>query len=595
MHEDIVTVVAAVLAGGVLAQWLGWRLRVPAIVFLLAGGLVAGPLTGALAPDETFGDQLFPVVSLAVAVILFEGSLGLGWRGVRAAGATVWKLLTVGAVVTVLGTTIAARTLLHVDWDLAVLLASVLVVTGPTVIGPIVRSIGLHGKVASILEAEGTLIDPLGAILTVLVFEALFSTHASNGPIVLQVIETLAIGLAAGLLAAAVLVELLARYLIPDRLHNVATLALVIASFAAANTLRPESGLVAVTAMGVALASQRRVPVHHVLEFNETLRILFISALFVLLGARIEPETLRSLEWRNVAFLAALVLVVRPVGVLLSTIGSPLRTNERVFLAATAPRGIVAAAIASVFSLQLADIGVENSQVLVAATFTVIAGTVVVSGLGSRLLARRLRLVEDDRTTIVVLGANRVARSFAAALDQHGADVRLVDLDRQQIGAARMDGLYAHRGSVFADTTWDAAGIKQAACFVAITGSDELNVLAARQAAAYIGRRNVFQLVPRRPEHAHRRALPSGTFARPLFAEGATYDDLERRLDNGGHIASTRLTAKFGPDDYDRVHPDAVRLFLVDAKGRIDITDAATTRQPRAGETVVALTTSSQP
>ena len=270
MHETAILVIAGVLVGGVIAQWLGWRLRVPAIVFLLAGGLIAGPFTGALDPDDTFGELLFPAVSVAVAVILFEGALGLGWRGVKVAGRTVWMLLTVGAFTTLVLTMLAGRLLLDISWDLAVLLACVLVVTGPTVIGPIVRSIGLHGRLAAVLEAEGTLIDPIGAILTVLVFQTAFES-GDGGSVVTDLLETLGVGAAIGVVAAAVLFIALRRFLIPDQLHNVTTLAVVIGAFALSSEIRAESGLVAVTVMGISLASQTRVSVRHVLEFNEIL------------------------------------------------------------------------------------------------------------------------------------------------------------------------------------------------------------------------------------------------------------------------------------------------------------------------------------
>ena len=587
MNEEIVLVVAAVLAGGVVAQWLGWRLRVPAIVFLLAAGSIGGPITGVLDPDHTFGSLLFPSVSMAVAVILFEGALGLGWRGVRAAGATVWMLLTVGAGITLAGTAVAARYLLDVGWDLAAVLAAVLVVTGPTVVGPIVRSIGLHGRLAAILEAEGTLIDPIGAILTVLVFKALF--ESPDGAIAVEILLTLGVGILFGMAAALLLVVALARYLIPDQLHNVTTLTVVIGAFALANHMREEAGLVAVTVMGIALASQHRISVRHVLEFNETLRILFISGLFVLLGARIQPDTLRELEWRNILFLAVLVVLVRPLSVLCATFRSALSRRERLFLALTAPRGIVAAAIASVFSLRLTDIGVANSQVLVSATFTVIGGTVLLSGLGSRTLATRLGLIENGPKTMIVLGANPVARQFATSLDKHGASVSLVDLDRKKLSDARMTGLLAHRGSVFADKTWQDAGIQNAACFIAMTSNDEVNILASRHAAAILGRKRVFQLPPSRPEHEAWWTLPTGTFARSLFSNTANFTKLSTGLDEGMKITSTRLTDKFGPQDHARVHPEAIPLYLIDPKGNIDVIATDSARKPRVGDTLVTL------
>jgi NhaP-type Na+/H+ or K+/H+ antiporter len=589
VHEQTIIVVAGVLAGGVAAQWLGWRLRLPPVVLLLVGGLVAGPVTGALDPDEVFGDLLFPGVSLAVAVVLFEGALGLGGRGVREAGTTVWLLLTVGMAVTLVGTTLLARFVLDVEWSLAALVAAVLVVTGPTVIGPIVRAIGLRGRLAAILEAEGTLIDPIGAILAVLTFEAAFHTDGDPGQIAGRLLMTGLTGTSVGLAFAAVLVVALARYVIPDELHNATTLAAVIAGYATANAINEEAGLVAVTVMGIALASQSWSPVDHVLRFNETLRIVFISGLFVLLGARIEAETLRDVEWRNVAFLAALVLLVRPVAVLVSTLRSSLSGRERLFLALTAPRGIVAAAVASVFSLRLGELGVANSQVLMSATFTVIAGTVLLSGLGSRAIATRLGLVRTDRGTVVVLGANPFARELASSLEQHGTSVRMIDLDRRELALARMTGLQAHRGSVLAGQTWEAAGIDSAECFLAVSRNDELNVLAARHAAAILGRRNVFQLPPSRNDHDTGWMLRTGTFARQLFGADTTIDTLETRLLDGWRVRGTRVTDKFGPEDHARTHPEAIPLFVLGSDGRVHTVAADGRRRPRAGDTLVTL------
>ena len=503
MEHDAVLAVAAILVVGVAAQWIGWRIRVPAIVFLLTAGLIAGPITGLLDPDEMVGDLLFPFVSLAVAVILFEGALGLGVSGVRAAGRTVLMLLTVGAAITMVLTAVTARELLDIPWSLAWVLSGVLVVTGPTVIGPLIRSIGLRGRVASILEAEGTLIDPLGAILTVLLFQAFYETEPGRS-LPVELVITLGIGIVIGLASAGLLTLALARFVLPDELHNVGTLTMVVVAFAVADVMRPEAGLVAVTVMGFALASQRRVEVLHVLEFNETLRTLFISGLFILLGARIQADTLRTLEWRNIAFLAVLVVAVRPIATLVSTLGAGLGRRDRLFIAATAPRGIVAAAVASIFSLRLAEQGAEGSQVLVSATFTVIFGTVMLSGLGARPLARRLGMSGDERSPVVVLGTNRVALGFAEVLEKHNAPVRLISLDRKEVGAARLSGHAALHGSVLDDGLWEEVRESGATTFAALTNSDEVNVLAVSPSGR-AGRAS--QRLPGRP--GSKGALPA--------------------------------------------------------------------------------------
>jgi NhaP-type Na+/H+ or K+/H+ antiporter len=589
LDAEIFATVAAVLVGGVLAQWAGWRLRVPAIVFLLLVGLIAGPITGVLEPGRVFGDLLFPMVSLAVAVILFEGALDLGWSGVRHAGRTVWTLISVGAVLGIAGASVAGRYVLDIEWDLAILLATILAVTGPTVIGPIVRSIGLRGRAAQVLQAEATLIDPLGAVLAVIVFEALFASTEGHGSVATNLALTVVAGTAIGVGVAFLVIVALSRRVLPDHLDNPAVLAAVLAAFAAADAVREEAGLVAVTAMGIALAAQQRVVVRHVLAFNETLRIIFVSGLFILLGAAIDATTLGSLEWRNIVFLALLVVVVRPLAVSISTIRSPLSWQERVFVAFTAPRGIVAAAVASVFGLALEKQGFAESQVLVSATFTVIIGTVLLSGLGSRALAVRLGLVDPNRSTIVVLGANRLGRELARSLQQHDAPVTVIDIDRANLTAARMEGIGTYSGTVLAEDTWDSVDLEHAAAFLAVTPNDELNALAVRHAGAVLGRSHVFQTVPHRPEHRRWSALPVGAFGQPLFTPAVDTPTLEARLADAWQVHSTKVTEHYTADDYERDHVDRVVLFVVDARGRVRVATPDKKQRLGTGDVVVAI------
>lgn len=586
MQDEVILAVAMILAIGVGAQWLGWRARVPSIVFLLGAGLFVGPVTGVLEPDAILGDLLFPTVSMAVAVILFEGALGLGTKGIRDAGSTVWKLLSVGAGITLVSTALAGRYIFNIDFQLAWLLAAVLVVTGPTVVGPLVRAIGLRGRVSKVLEAEGTLIDPMGAILAVLFFEGFFE-QGLTGPWPLELFGTVAIGVVAGGLGAALIVASFSRYLVPDQLHNVMTLATVLVVFAIANELQPEAGLVAVTVMGVLLAYQERVSVEHVLEFNETLRTLFIAGLFILLGARIAPETLSSLGWRNGLFLIVLIVAVRPLAAFASTIRSGLSWQERTFIALTAPRGIVAAAIASIFSLRLVEQDVDGAQILVATTFTVIAGTVLLSGLTARPLARRLGLIDDTKFRTVLLGSNRLARELAHTLADLGSEVSLVGMDRRNLSTARMDGLTTHYGSVINDETWEEADVEQARLFLAMSSQDEINALATRRAAQLIGRRNVFQLVPERRGNRG-LAAPASAYGRPLFAHNANIEKIESRMDDGWEIATTKLTREFRAKDYFREHPAAMVLGAM-RRGTVALHDAGQRIALKPGDTVISL------
>ena len=587
MHSDVALVITGVLAAGLVAQILGWRLRVPAIVFLLAFGLLAGPVTDLVHPDDVFGDALFPTVSIAVAIILFEGSLAMGVAGIRTAGRTTITLLTVGSVITFAGVAVAARFVLDVEWRVAYLLAAVLVVTGPTVIGPIVKSLGLHGRLGMILEAEGTIIDPIGAIATVVVFQSFF--ESSDSSVAETLLTTFGIGVGAGLIGTAILVFVLWRLLIPDELHQVLTLTVVVSTFAVSNHYAHEAGLVAVTVLGFLLASQKRVSVRHILDFNETLRVLFISGLFILLAARIDRATLTDLEWRSILFLVVLVVIVRPVSVAGATIGVGLTRAERIFLAATAPRGIVAASIASVFALRLSEEGVPGAQIVLSATFTVIVGTVLLSGLGARPLARRLGLLGDDGAHVVIVGSNDFTMALAEVLGREGVSSSLVDADRLSSQRARMRGLDSWSGSIFSVQDVHEVGLDRASVFLAATSNDELNALACRMAAETLERRHVFQLPPSRPSDSEIGRISLGLFGRSAFSMEATAERLDDLLLEGWKVSATNITKEFSVRDWQEQHADGVPLAVIDGKRHLHVLAAGRRRSVRGGERLVAL------
>ena len=428
MTERLLTTLAGILVLGIGAQWLAWRLRIPSILLLLGSGFVVGPGLGWIDPDRVFGSLLLPVVSLSVGLILFEGGLSLRFRELRKTWGSLVGLLTVGVLVTWGLSAVAAAQILGMPSSLALLSGAILVVTGPTVIGPLLRHIRPTGRVGPVAKWEGIVIDPIGATLAVLVYEGLDAIRrAEYGSATLNVLEGLGITLLAGGLVGAfcagVLVFCLRRFWIPDYLQNPVALMLVVIALTAANALHREAGLLAVTVMGVILANQRVVPMDRISEFKESLTILLISALFILLSARVRVEDLTALGWRGLVFALVMLLVVRPLAVWAATIGSQLTRAERLFLAWFAPRGIVAASVASVFALRLGDSG----AVLVPATFLVIVATVAVYGLTAGPLARRLGLTPGDPQGLLIAGANGFARALASVLQREGFRVVLVD------------------------------------------------------------------------------------------------------------------------------------------------------------------------
>ena len=326
MTEDILIKLAAIVVVGVGAQWLAWRFRIPSILLLLLAGIFIGPITEFVNPDELLGDLLIPIVTLSVGLILFEGGLTLRFADLPGVAGVVRNLITVGAAVTWAIGTLFAWLLFDIDLSLAILFGAIIIVTGPTVIGPLLDHVRPTGRLGPILRWEGIVIDPIGAVLAVLVFEALLHDQLDEAAIdtVLAIVATVGIGTAIGLLGAGIMVHFLRRYWIPDALQNPVTLMLVIAAITVADELKSESGLLAATVMGIALANQRLVNVHHIVEFKENLRVLIIGGIFVILAAGLTIEDITDFGIERAAFLAILILVARPLAVFVSTLRSSL-------------------------------------------------------------------------------------------------------------------------------------------------------------------------------------------------------------------------------------------------------------------------------
>jgi len=375
MTEHVLVDLSAIVILGIGAQWLAWRLRFPSIIFLLLAGFIAGPLTGFLHTEELMGNLLFPFVSLSVAVILFEGGLTLNLKELRGIGKVVFRLISIGVIVTWGIGALAAHYLLGLNWEIALLLGAVLVVTGPTVIGPLLRHIRPKGKVADVLKWEGIVIDPIGAMLALLVFEAIVvnGNQSTTLLILLSLGKTILFGGTVGVVFAYLLWLLLKNRWVPDTLQETVTLSMVVAAYLAGDLLQTEAGLFSTTIMGIVMANQKQVMVKHILEFKENLRVLIISALFIILASRLEMSVLTHISIGSLLFLAVLIVLARPVSVFLSSMGSRLNLREKFFLSFMAPRGIVAASIASVFALRLTESNVPQAEYLVPLTFIVIA------------------------------------------------------------------------------------------------------------------------------------------------------------------------------------------------------------------------------
>jgi NhaP-type Na+/H+ or K+/H+ antiporter len=535
--ESAIGPTLAVIVGvGMAAQWLAWRTQVPSIILLLVSGLILGPVLGVVDPDELLGSTLFPIVSLAVALILFEGGLDLPPRELKSTGTVTRRLISVGAIITFLVAAWGAERLFDMSRGAAAVMAAVLVVTGPTVVGPLLRFVRPAGPTGPMLRAEGILIDPIGATAALVAFEAALTDDTGEAlSSVLGVIGlTLVAGIGIGFVLAWMLDHALRRFLIPDHLGNPIALATVVVGFVLSNEVQEEAGLLTVTVMGIWLARRESAAVRQLLEFNESLRTLLISALFILLAARIETADLRDVALPALAFIALLVVVARPLAVLASTVRTPLSWRERLFLMTMAPRGIVAAAVSAIFALRLEEERVRGAELIVPIVFLVIIGTILVYGFAAGPAARALGLAESRATGVLIVGAHSAGRGLAKTLTDLGVKTLLVDTDPYNVTRAAALGLPARRLSVLTDEATHELDLRGIGRILAMTSNDEVNALATSRFARVFGRRETFQLAP--SEKRRNGALPADLLGRIVGISGLDYPTLDERSRQGWRV-----------------------------------------------------------
>lgn len=474
---------AIALAAGIAVQSVARHLRMPGIVLLLAVGVLLGPDVANIVRPQTLGHGLDEIVGLAVAVVLFEGGLNLRWQRLRAEAWTIRRLITIGGAITAGGGTAAAILIMGWDWRPAVLFGSIVTVTGPTVITPLLRRIRVKRKLQTILEAEAILIDPIGAVLAVVLLEfVLATTTTSAAASLLGLPIRLAAGTAMGVASGLLLGWLLrSERIVPEGYENVFTLAMVLALFEVSNAILPESGIMAAAVAGLVVGNMRTRVQAELKEFKEQLTVLLVGLLFVLLAADVRVAEVVSLGWPAALTVVALMLLVRPADVAASTIGSDLTVNDRLFLSWIAPRGIVAAAIASLFARRLVEEGIPGGDELLALVFLVIATTVVLQGGTAGLVASALSVRKPLRGW-AILGANALGRALAWSLERGDETVVMVDRNAAEAQAAQKDGHHVVYGDASQERTLLQAAVESRRGILGVTPSDGMNLLLARRA-----------------------------------------------------------------------------------------------------------------
>jgi NhaP-type Na+/H+ or K+/H+ antiporter len=506
---------ASILILSVLAQWTAWRMKIPAILPLIFIGLAVGPLSTFITPDgqklldgdEIFtGDLLFSFVSISVGVILFEGGLTLKLSEIRHQAATVRNMLIFGPIVTLFGAGAAAHFLMDLSWRYAFLFSALIIVSGPTVVLPILRNVRPNIKINTVLKWEGILIDPIGALVAVLAYEFIRS-GGDEGTYTFEALKefflTIASGIVVGGVAALFMRWAVSKNRIPGYLINVFSLGIVIFAFTFSELIRHEAGLMAATFMGIVLANLQMDNLKKILSFKEDISLLLVSVLFILLSSRIDMEQITKLGVNSIYLFIIVVAVIRPLYTFISTLGSNLNWRERLFISWIGPKGIVAAAVASLFSLQLLNDAktpeaIEQAELILPLTFLVIVGTVVLQGSSAKPLAKWLKVEREDPRGFVIAGAGEFSRFIGRIIRKRDIPLVFADLSKTNIKAARNEGFEVFEGNILSDSIFNDIDFTPIGHLLAITSNSEVNSLACNWFQNEFGEGQVYRLVSRK-------------------------------------------------------------------------------------------------
>ena len=504
---------AGIIILGILAQWVAWRFKIPAILPLILIGLLVGPIASEFLTDDKTkyiepiwngtkglfpGDSLYYFVSLAISIILFEGGLTLKRNEIKNVGPVITKLITLGSAVTFFGAGVLAHYIFDLSWELSFLFSGLIIVTGPTVITPILRNIPLKKDISTVLKWEGILIDPIGALVAVLVFEFI-SVGGGSGFTKTALSEfgkIILFGTSFGFTFAHALTFVINKKWIPHYLLNVVSLSVVLLVFVQSETFAHESGLLAVVVMGMVLGNGKLKNLKELLYFKESLSVLLISILFILLSANINMVDLMLLyNWKTALLFFLIVLIIRPLGVFLSTYKSNLKFKEKLFISWVGPRGIVAAGIASLFGSKLLKQGIEGAEYITPLVFMIVLGTVLLNATTARLFAKIVGVFLKNSSGILIIGASKAARLIASYLQNSGKRVVLIDANTSFIEQSTNQGLEAYVVNIYDDDLTDNIELNDIGYLIALTGSDAVNKFAITNFATTFGEHGSFRLV----------------------------------------------------------------------------------------------------
>ncbi len=577
-HDTMGPILAFALVGalGVGSQWLAWRLRLPAIVLMLIAGIVVGPATGFFVPARDIGPLVQPMVSLAVAVILFEGGLSLNLKELRDAATGVKRLIFIGAPLGWLTSALALRYGAGLSWEASAVFGGVLIVTGPTVIAPLLRQARLPHRPAALLQWEAIVNDALGALAAVLAFVVVRVTR-DGGDVSDALLWTaggflfaLALGYGAGRgLAWAFRVGRAPEYMKVPILF-----ASVIAVFAVSDRVTHESGLLAVTVMGLVLANANLPSYEEIRRFKEYATILLVSGVFILLSAQMDFAAMATLDWRSALGITLVVLVARPFTVMTALAGTSIPFKERLLVALTGPRGVVLVAVSGLFGERLASIGVADGASVPPLAFAFVIVTVLANGFGLAPLARWLGLSGKEPPGLLIVGASPFALVLAEAVRKTGLPVLVADDDPGRTRPLRAAGVAVFQGDILSEAAETSIEIAGYGTLIAATPNDAYNTLVATNFVHQFGRKQIWSVAREKAERSG-HSLPPALESQTLGA-GQPLRELNEALAAGWTVQLSRLTEEFGLEKWRETNPRAMPFGRVSPGGELTLLSAAT-------------------
>ncbi|MED4059804.1 sodium:proton antiporter [Priestia megaterium] len=572
--EPMLIHITLVVGLGVLSQWLAWRFKLPAIVVMSIIGLLTGPILGLIDPKAQFAQLFDPFVSIAVAVILFEGSLNLDMREVRGIEKPVFRIVTLGAMLAWILGSLAAHYIADLSWAVAIVIGGLFIVTGPTVILPLLRQAKLKPKPAAILKWEGIIVDPFGALLAVFSFEIVqfLVLREVSGKTILFFFAASIIAVLIGWLLGRGIGLMFQKGHIPEYLKSPVVFIVVIACFTIADEIKHETGLLAVTAMGITLANMHISSISDMRHFKENISVLLTSTIFIMLTAGLTMKTITEIfHWNIILFVLLMLFIVRPVSIFLSTVGTDLSIKEKILIGWIAPRGIVALTVSSYFAKVLIDEGFKDASILTTLTFALVFATVCAHGFSLSWLAKKLDLSIGEEPGILIVGSNDFTVAFASKLEQLGYPVLVADSSWERLRAARRAEVDVYHGEVLAEQTEYHLDLTPYEYVIAATELDAYNALVCTAFLQDMGRNNVFQLSIRDQEDSREDVdeIMHTVRGRMLFKKGITWEFLHHKMEHGYTVYNTKITDEYTYETYLEEKSDDSLLLAVSKQGKV--------------------------